>query len=158
MYLYFAQYNFAQHLYAKMDLLKLDNQLCFPLYALSRKVTAIYRPLLDKIGLTYPQYLVMMLLWENQKLTIKEIGEQLMLDTGTLTPLLKRMEQKKLLSRTRSMQDERIVEIEITPTGSNLKTAAAEIPTQMVCSLNTNPNEADQFKTLLNKILKNTHQ
>jgi DNA-binding MarR family transcriptional regulator len=137
-----------------MDLLKLNNQICFPLYALSRQVTAIYRPLLERIGLTYPQYLVMMLLWETENLTVKEIGEKLMLDTGTLTPLLKRMEQKKLLARTRSTKDERIVQITITSEGLKLKTAAAEIPKQMFCSLEMNPDEAEQFKILITNILK----
>jgi len=141
-----------------MDILKLNNQICFPLYALSRQITAVYRPLLSEIGLTYPQYLVMMLLWENEKLTIKEIGEQLLLDTGTLTPLLKRMEQKKLLSRTRSTEDERIVQVKLTVEGLKMKGAAAEIPTQMLCGLDMDQADADQLKALINKFLKKINQ
>ncbi len=108
--------------------LLLDEQLCFALYAASRRMTAIYRPLLEALGLTYPQYLVMMVLWERDGLTVRELGERLQLDSGTLTPLLKRLEQAGLLGRRRRQSDEREVEITLTDTGHNLRTRAAEVP------------------------------
>ncbi len=89
------------------EYLRLDNQLCFPLYALSRQITNIYRPMLEKLGLTYPQYLVMMVLWEEKTASVKSLGERLWLDSGTLTPLLKRMEASGLIRRERSSDDER---------------------------------------------------
>lgn len=108
--------------------LLLDEQLCFALYAASRRMTAIYRPLLEALGLTYPQYLVMLVLWERDGLTVRELGERLQLDSGTLTPLLKRLEQAGLLGRRRRQSDEREVEITLTDTGLNLRTRAAEVP------------------------------
>lgn len=141
-----------------METLKLDNQFCFPIYALSRQITAIYRPLLDKLGLTYPQYLVMLLLWETNKVSIKEIGERLLLDTGTLTPLLKRLEQKEYLSRIRSAADERVVWITLSEKGTQLKEAAAEIPGAMFCALDITQTEAialqQKLKQILNTIIK----
>lgn len=124
-------------------LLKLDNQFCFALYALSRKVTAEYRPLLEAIGLTYPQYLVMLVLWEAQGdaspeafggVPVKFVGQRLMLDSGTLTPLLKRLEAAGLLQRQRSGQDEREVRIRLTGAGLALREQARSIPLQMLCN------------------------
>lgn len=136
-----------------METLKLEHQLCFPVYALSRQLTAIYRPLLDKLDLTYPQYLVMLLLWENSRINIKEIGEKLLLDTGTLTPLLKRLEQKKYLHRKRGEQDERVVWISLTKEGELLKEAAAEIPGALLCSVGINEAEARNLQQQLTQIL-----
>ena len=136
-----------------METPKLDDQLCFPIYALSRQITAIYRPLLDKMGLTYPQYLVMLLLWETNRVSIKEIGERLLLDTGTLTPLLKRLEQKEYLSRTRNAEDERIVWITVAEKGIQLKKAAASIPGAMFCALDITQTEAIELQKKLTKIL-----
>jgi len=113
------------------DLLKLDNQLCFPLYALSREIIQRYRPHLDEIGLTYPQYLVLMVLWENDKQTVNQIGHKLLLDSGTLTPLLKRLEQKEIVLRQRSTVDERVVEISLTTIGIELKKKAKCIPEKL---------------------------
>ena len=110
------------------DSLKLNNQLCFPIYALSRQVTAIYRPYLDKIGLTYPQYLVIMVLWEHKTVTVKQLGELLWLDSGTLTPLLKRMEANGLVERKRSLKDERIVDVLLTDKGRKLEAQAEKVP------------------------------
>src|ERR1700712_2950320 len=104
-----------------MDQLHLENQLCFPLYALSRQMTALYRPYLEKLDLTYPQYLVMLLLWEHEKLSVKEIGCELWLDSGTLTPLLKRMEETGLVDRLRCTEDERIVHVRLTREGQLLQ-------------------------------------
>jgi MarR family transcriptional regulator, organic hydroperoxide resistance regulator len=108
--------------------LLLDEQLCFALYAASRRMTAVYRPLLEALDLTYPQYLVMLVLWERDGLTVRELGVRLQLDSGTLTPLLKRLEQAGLLARRRRQSDEREVEISLTETGHKLHERAAEIP------------------------------
>ncbi len=109
-------------------MLQLDNQLCFALYSASLAMTKVYKPLLEAIGLTYPQYLVMLVLWEQDGLIVSEIGERLSLDSGTLTPLLKRLETSGLLSRRRAVQDERRVHASLTPAGRLLKTRAAGIP------------------------------
>ena len=108
--------------------LLLDEQLCFALYAASRRMTAVYRPLLEALDLTYPQYLVMLVLWERDGLTVRELGERLQLDSGTLTPLLKRLEQAGLLGRRRRQSDEREVEITLTEAGHTLQERAAEVP------------------------------
>jgi MarR family transcriptional regulator, organic hydroperoxide resistance regulator len=139
-----------------MDLLKLENQICFPLYALSRQITNLYRPLLEALELTYPQYLVMLLLWEHQQLSVKAIGEQLRLDSGTLTPLLKRLEKRGLLTRTRDQQDERLVQIGITSQGEELKAKAEHIPIalsqQVPISLEEGQRLAKQLRNILNSI------
>jgi MarR family transcriptional regulator, organic hydroperoxide resistance regulator len=109
-------------------MLKLDNQLCFALYSASLAMTKLYKPLLDELGLTYPQYLAMLVLWEQDGLMVSEIGERLSLDSGTLTPLLKRLETSGLLSRIRAVEDERRVHITLTAAGRKLKARAAKIP------------------------------
>jgi MarR family transcriptional regulator, organic hydroperoxide resistance regulator len=106
----------------------LDEQLCFALYAASRRMTATYRPLLEALDLTYPQYLVMLVLWERDGLTVRELGARLQLDSGTLTPLLKRLEQAGLLGRRRRQSDEREVEITLTEAGHKLRERAADVP------------------------------
>jgi DNA-binding MarR family transcriptional regulator len=136
-----------------MEQLRLSNQLCFPLYALSRKVTSHYLPLLDKIGLTYPQYLVMLVLWETDAISVKELGQKLMLDSGTLSPLLKKLEDRELLTRQRLREDERIVIISLTETGQELKARASVIPEQVKCSLDLSYQELDQLRTLASGIL-----
>ena len=108
--------------------LKLENQICFAVYSTAHAFNRIYKPLLDRLGLTYPQYLVMLVLWERDGLTVSEIGEQLYLDSGTLTPLLKRLEGAGLLERVRDAQDERRVRITLTPQGRALRDAAEKIP------------------------------
>ena len=109
-------------------LLQLDNQLCFALYSASLAMTKLYKPLLDELGLTYPQYLVMLVLWEGDGLTVSDIGERLSLDSGTLTPLLKRLEGAGLVARIRDVQDERRVHITLTPAGRRMKQRAHKIP------------------------------
>ncbi|WP_397410219.1 MarR family winged helix-turn-helix transcriptional regulator [Polaromonas sp.] len=109
-------------------MLLLDNQLCFALYSTSLAMTKLYKPLLDELGLTYPQYLAMLVLWEKDGLTVSELGERLFLDSGTLTPLLKRMEVSGLVSRLRDVEDERRVHITLTAAGRKLKSRAAGIP------------------------------
>lgn len=109
-------------------MLLLDNQLCFALYSTSLAMTKLYKPLLDELGLTYPQYLAMLVLWEKDGLTVSELGERLFLDSGTLTPLLKRLEASGLVSRLRDVDDERRVHITLTAAGRKLKSRAASIP------------------------------
>jgi len=110
------------------DYLVLEKQLCFSLYSASHKLVRSYRLLLEPLDLTYPQYLAMLVLWQQPEVNVKELGEKLYLDSGTLTPLLKRLESKGLVSRTRSAQDERVVQIRLTEQGKALKTQASHIP------------------------------
>jgi DNA-binding MarR family transcriptional regulator len=118
--------------------LRLDEQTCFPVYALSRLITKTYQPLLERVGLTYPQYLVMMLVWEHQEISVKEIGQRLYLDTGTLTPLLKLLEQKQLVSRRRDPRDERSVLIRLLPAGRDLHEQARQIPDELAQQFSLN--------------------
>ena len=136
-----------------MDLLKLENQLCFPVYALSRQITALYRPLLETLDLTYPQYLVMLLLWENSSVPIKHLGERLLLDTGTLTPLLKRMQQKGLINRRRSEIDERVVTISLTAAGVAMQEAAVRIPNELLCEMGASTDLVVRLRTDVNSLL-----
>ncbi|MFN4116008.1 MAG: MarR family winged helix-turn-helix transcriptional regulator [Inhella sp.] len=114
--------------------LRLDHQLCFALYASSLAMTKIYKPLLEPLGLTYPQYLAMLVLWEQDEISVSMLGERLQLDSGTLTPLLKRLEQAELLQRRRDPLDERRVLLALTPAGRALKTRAALVPQQIACA------------------------
>ena len=113
---------------------KLKQQVCFALYSASRAVTAYYRPLLEPLGLTYPQYLAMLVLWERGETSVKELGTQLMLDSGTLSPLLKRLEAADLLTRRRDLADERSVLIALTPRGDELRQAAADVPIHLAAA------------------------
>jgi MarR family transcriptional regulator, organic hydroperoxide resistance regulator len=122
--------------------LRLDNQLCFALYSASLAMTKIYKPLLDELGITYPQYLVLLVLWENDGLTVSELGGHLTLDSGTLTPLLKRMESADLLTRLRDTQDERRVLIRLSAAGRKLKTRARRIPGCLAQALQCDLTEA----------------
>lgn len=135
------------------EYLKLENQLCFPLYALSRQITNMYRPLLDNLGLTYPQYLVLMVLWDEKKANVKHLGEKLWLDSGTLTPLLKRMEANGLLVRERSSTDERLVEITLTEKGMDLEKQAEIIPAEIKCKIKMEDDEIKSLRNYLKKIL-----
>jgi len=134
-------------------LLRLDSQLCFSVYALSRLITKAYQPLLDALGVTYPQYLVMMLLWEHESLTVKELGEKLLLDSGTLTPLLKRMEQRGWLSRRRATHDERSVVASLLPAGRQLEQQAQEIPTKIGTCLDMTREQINELRQQLNPII-----
>ena len=133
------------------DALKLENQLCFPLYAASRDVIKQYKPMLDKLDLTYTQYIVMMVLWERQQITTKEMGKMLHLDSGTLTPLLKKMETKGLVHRKRSEFDERNLTVTITNKGMQLREEAVDIPAQMV---KCNALDAEEFAILYKLLYK----
>jgi len=134
-------------------LLKLDSQLCFSVYALSRLITKAYQPFLEELEVTYPQYLVMLLLWEHEALTVKELGEKLLLDSGTLTPLLKRMEQRGWLSRRRAEHDERSVIVTIQPAGRVLEQRAQEIPTQIGECLDMSRSQIDALRQQLQPII-----
>ena len=136
-----------------MDQLHLKNQLCFPLYALSRQMTALYRPYLEKLDLTYPQYLVMLLLWQHEKLSVKRIGCELWLDSGTLTPLLKRMEETGLVDRVRCKDDERIVHIQLTDEGKLLQARAVGIPDNIFTDLSITDLQLESLKNELSAIL-----
>lgn len=138
-----------------MEHLKLDNQLCFPLYAASRLVTSVYRPMLEALSLTYPQYLVLLVLWEKESVTVKELGEKLWLDSGTLTPLLKRMQEKELVVRTRNKADERVVNLTLTEAGQQLKNKASDIPSQLISCMNMEIEQAVQLRDQLQALLEN---
>lgn len=120
---------------ASGDPLDLDEQLCFALYSASRAVTRAYAPLLEPLGLTYPQYLVLLVLWEGDGISVTEIGDRLALDSGTLTPLLKRLEQQGLVERRRADEDERVVRIHLTPTGRALRGKARKVPADLACRM-----------------------
>lgn len=137
------------------DGLKLENQLCFSIYATSRAITKIYRPFLDKLGITYPQYLVMLVLWEKENITLKELSNRLYLDSGTLTPLLKRLEGMELLKRQRSSEDERILCVNITEKGKELKKEALNIPECLIKSINMDVEQLIKFKRDTDILLEN---
>ncbi len=136
------------------DSLKLKNQLCFPLYAAARKVTGLYTPFLKPLGLTYTQYIVFLVLWEQDGIPVSRIGEELMLDNGTLTPLLKKLEQEGYVVRKRSAEDERRVLVTLTEKGRKLQKKAEEIPSKVGNCLFIEPESARQLHGLLYEILK----
>ncbi|WP_293789391.1 MarR family winged helix-turn-helix transcriptional regulator [uncultured Pedobacter sp.] len=135
--------------------LKLENQLCFPLYAASRLVTRCYQPMLDKLGITYPQYLVLMVLWENDSVNLSLLSEKLMLQSNTLTPLLKRMQETGLVERARSLKDERSIIISLTEKGMALKEKAPALPAHLGAQLGISLEEIVQLKSLLDKVIQN---
>ncbi len=135
------------------DALKLKNQLCFPLYAASREVIKKYRPCLDELGLTYTQYIAMMVFWEEKKISVKELGKKLYLDSGTLTPLLKVLETKGFVKRYRSTDDERVLIVEITDLGEKLKEKAVVVPQKIAQCISLESDEALQLYRLLYKVL-----
>lgn len=138
---------------SKYDSLKLENQLCFPLYAASREVIKRYRPYLDELDLTYTQYITMMVFWQEKKINVKELGKKLFLDSGTLTPVLKSLETKGYVNRYRSSDDERVLMIEITQKGEELKDRAISIPEKVAGCIKLDIEEAILFYQLLRKIL-----
>ena len=139
---------------AKYDKLKLNKQLCFPLYACARETIKLYTPLLEKLNLTYTQYITMMVLWEQKALTAKELGRILYLDSGTLTPLLKKLENKGLLTRKRSEADERNLIVTITPAGEDMRDLALHIPDAMTQCLNLEKEEIRSLYHYLYKMLE----
>ncbi|MBR0403679.1 MAG: MarR family transcriptional regulator [Eggerthellaceae bacterium] len=135
------------------DPLNLDNQLCFALYACSHEVMRRYTPLLAELDLTYTQYIAMMALWESEPLSVKELGERLKLDSGTLTPMLKKMEAKGLVSRCRDAKDERRLVVSLTDKGRNLRESALRVPMEMGKCVDLEPDEAQELQRLLHKVL-----
>lgn len=138
--------------------LLLDNQVCFPLYSASNAVIRTYRPLLDKLELTYSQYLVMMVLWQNDGVSVKDVGSRLHLDSGTLTPLLKRLESKGFVVRGRSEQDERVRVLKLTEAGADLKQQALQVPADMKCKIQLDLDELLLLKKLCEKVVKTLDQ
>ena len=139
---------------SKYDVLNLDNQLCFPLYAASREIIKLYRPYLDALNLTYTQYVTMMVIWETEIVNSKELGARLYLDSGTLTPVLKSLEAKGWIDRYRSPEDERILMVELTVAGKDLREKALSIPERVSKCIHLEPDEAAQLHSLLYKLLK----
>lgn len=140
---------------SKYDGLKLENQLCFPLYAASKEIVRRYKPFLDEMDMTYTQYITMMVMWEYKEVTVKELGQYLFLDSGTLTPLLKTMEKKGWVERRRSKEDERILNVTITKQGEALKDKAIDVPKRISACIKLEPGEAKQLYQTLHKILDN---
>ncbi len=135
------------------DDLLLERQICFPLYAASRLLTRLYQPLLEPLGLTYPQYIVLMILWEDAPCTVSHIGERAQLASNTLTPLLKRLEESGLVLRERSSADERVVDISLTPAGRALRHKCTAIPHQLFERLGYSASDADKLKKQLDRLL-----
>ncbi len=139
----------------KDEMLKLDNQLCFTLYASSKALIKQYKPLLKKLGITYTQYITLLVLWEQDYIMVKELGKKLYLDSGTLTPLLKRLEGMGILERIRDAKDERNVFVKLTQKGKGMKNDAYEIPQKLVCSMEMNIDNLLDLKVKLEELLKN---
>lgn len=137
----------------KYDAIKLENQICFPLYACAKEIVRRYKPFLDELDLTYTQYITMMVLWEEKEMNVKELGKRLYLDSGTLTPVLKRLEQKGLVIRKRNSKDERVLMINITKEGEALKEQAVEIPYQMAGCVKLDREDAKELYRILHKLL-----
>ncbi len=139
----------------KYEALKLCNQVCFPLYACSKEIIRKYKPFLDEIDLTYTQYITMMVLWEKKSVNVKTLGESLYLDSGTLTPVLKKLESKGYITRERSSEDERNLVVTITDEGEALKDKAVDIPASIGSCVNLNKEEAEILYKILYKIIQN---
>ena len=138
----------------KYEALKLSNQLCFPLYACSREMIKLYKPWLDELGLTYTQYITMMVLWEHKAMTVKALGQELYLDSGTLTPLLKKLEEKGLVTRRRSDLDERNLIVTITELGEAMKDRALHIPGEMTKCINLPREDTRDLYRMLHQLLE----
>lgn len=137
----------------KYEVLKLENQLCFPLYACSKEIVRKYKPFLEELDLTYTQYITMMVMWDKKNMNVKELGEYLYLDSGTLTPVLKKLESKGYITRQRSKEDERSLIVSITEVGEKLRESALSIPGKITECVKLEPSEAKELYTLLYKIL-----
>ncbi len=138
---------------AQFDPLKLENQLCFPLYACAKEIVKAYKPYLDELGLTYTQYITMMVMWEHKELRVKEVGKYLYLDSGTLTPLLKRLEEKGYIARRRSVKDERDLIVSITDAGTALREKALSVPQQLISCVDIKPEKAQLLYEILYELL-----
>ena len=138
----------------KYECLKLSKQLCFPLYACSREMIKLYKPFLDELGLTYTQYITLMVLWEHKAMTVKALGQELYLDSGTLTPLLKKLEEKGLVTRRRSDLDERNLIVTITELGESMRDRALHIPEEMTKCVNLPREDIRELYRMLHKMLE----
>jgi MarR family transcriptional regulator, organic hydroperoxide resistance regulator len=138
--------------------LKLENQICFKIYSAEREITKLYRNLLEELDVTYPQYLVLLVLWEEKSVTVKELGQKLFLDSGTLSPMLKRMEGNNLIKRRRSLEDERTVIISLTKKGEDLKDKAQCIPSKLLENLSLDMKELKNLNQTLSTILNRIQQ
>ncbi len=142
----------------EQDELKLESQLCFPLYVCSREIIKKYKPFLDKYDLTYTQYIAMMVMWDKNEINVKELGRHLHLDSGTLTPVMKKLESKGYITRNRSKEDERNLSLKITTKGKNLKEKMKSLPQEVGKCINLNENEAIDLYKILYKILENINK
>ncbi|MDU5111700.1 MAG: MarR family transcriptional regulator [Clostridium sp.] len=138
---------------SKYDDLKLDNQICFSLYAVSREIIKLYKPILDELNLTYTQYLVMLVLWEENKATVKQLGNRLHLDSGTLTPLLKKLESMELIEKYRSKEDDRVVFAELTSKGRELQEKSKDVPKKVLCNMKFSEDKIKQIKEGIDELL-----
>ncbi len=137
----------------KYEALKLSNQMCFPLYAASKEIVRRYKPVLDEIGLTYTQYITMMVMWEHESISVKDMGALLYLDSGTLTPVLKKLEQKGFIKRQRDTEDERVLNVSVTGEGMALRDKALDVPAKIACTIDLSPEEARQLCVMLQKLI-----
>ena len=137
----------------KYEPLRLCNQLCFPLYAASKEILRRYKPVLDKIDLTYTQYITMMVLWEHGTVSVRDIGRMLYLDSGTLTPVLKKLEQKGFIARKRDSSDERVLDVSLTEEGMKLRDTALGVPQQIACTIDLSLEEAEYLCGILRKLI-----
>ena len=137
----------------KNEVLKLDNQLCFHFYAISREIIKLYKPLLDKFNLTYTQYITMLVLWEEEEITFKKLGERLHLDSGTLTPVIKKLQTMELLTKNRMEEDDRLVLVKLTDKGRELKEEIKEMPKDLYCKLKIDYKEYIEIKNMLKHVL-----
>lgn len=137
----------------KYECIKLENQLCFSLYALSREIIRLYKPFLDKYNLTYTQYLTMIVIWENNSINIKEIGNRLHLDSGTLTPVIKKLEAMELITKHRDVNDDRVVIVELTEQGQLLRENVLNVPELVSCQLGLSKDEFESLKNPIEKLL-----
>lgn len=135
------------------DAIKLSNQICFPLYALSREIIKQYKPLLDPFNLTYTQYITMLVIWEHERILFKDLGDKLHLDSGTLTPVIKKLETMGLITKHRNKEDDRLVTVEITEKGRSLKEDILVVPEQLYCKFNGEPEEVMMLKKYLDLFL-----
>lgn len=140
----------------KYDKIKLENQICFPLYALSREVIKLYKPILDKYNLTYTQYITMLVVWEEEKIIFKELGQRLHLDSGTLTPVVKKIESMGLVEKYRNAEDDRLVTVELTEKGRLLKEDILEVPDELYCKFNGDDTMLKELKVQLDVLLELT--
>lgn len=139
----------------KYEVLKLENQICFPLYVASKEVVKRYTPFLEEIDLTYTQYITMLVLWEHQEMNVKELGKYLYLDSGTLTPVLKKLEQKGFITRKRNAEDERVLNVAVTEEGLKLRENAVAIPAKLGESVTLAEEDAKKLHEVLSKLIKN---